>query len=115
MSDKRASMNNETATVLALGLLVAGSIIYFFFFGLGNYNYGITDKLPDKNQGNEYVYGGGPDSVPRQTLLTYPDPADGVQRSNAIREKLYGGKETKKIVDSLSVPTDSTQADTTKK
>lgn len=44
----------------------------------------------DVRAGDEYVYGVHPDSAARQTKIKYTAKPELEQRTNAIREKLYG-------------------------
>ena len=45
----------------------------------------------DLNQGNEYVYGVSPDSLPRQMSYKYDAKPELETRVSDIRAKLYGG------------------------
>ncbi|QRR02804.1 hypothetical protein [Dyadobacter sandarakinus] len=45
----------------------------------------------DVNQGNEYVYGVSPDSLPRQMANKYPAKPELDERVNNIRAKLFSG------------------------
>jgi hypothetical protein len=53
-------------------------------------------KQIDLNAGNEYVYGVHPDSAAAQTLLKYDAKPELEVKANAIREKLFNGKEISK-------------------
>lgn len=50
-----------------------------------------TIDQPDVRAGDEYVYGVHPDSAARQTKIKYTAKPELEQRTNAIREKLFGG------------------------
>ncbi|MEN9386138.1 MAG: hypothetical protein RLZZ185_879 [Bacteroidota bacterium] len=53
-------------------------------------------KQKDVQAGNEYVYGVHPDSAAAQTKNTYTAKPELEVRANAIREKLFQGKEISK-------------------
>ncbi len=53
-------------------------------------------KQKDVQEGNEYVYGVHPDSAAAQTKNTYTAKPELEVRANAIREKLFQGKEISK-------------------
>jgi hypothetical protein len=53
-------------------------------------------KQKDLNEGNEYVYGVHPDSAAVQTNLKYDPKPELEMKANAIREKLFNGKEISK-------------------
>ena len=53
-------------------------------------------KQKDVQAGNEYVYGVHPDSAAAQTKNTYTAKPELEVRANAIREKLFLGKEISK-------------------
>ncbi|TAE19371.1 MAG: hypothetical protein EAZ95_02140 [Bacteroidetes bacterium] len=57
--------------------------------GTERYN-AVTEKTKDQREKDTRVYGDGKDQPARQTKVTYPDPADGQARADAIREKFYG-------------------------
>lgn len=50
-----------------------------------------TIDQPDLRAGDEYVYGVHPDSAARQSKIKYTAKPELEQRTNAIREKLFGG------------------------
>ncbi|AYQ33830.1 MULTISPECIES: hypothetical protein [Runella] len=50
-----------------------------------------TIEQTDLRAGDEYVYGVHPDSAARQTKIKYTAKPELEQRTNAIREKLFGG------------------------
>ncbi len=50
----------------------------------------VTEKTKDARDKDTRIYGDGKDQPARQTKNTYPDPADGQARADAIREKFYG-------------------------
>ncbi|WP_428656640.1 hypothetical protein [Runella sp.] len=49
-----------------------------------------TIAQTDVRAGDEYVYGVHPDSAARQTKIKYTAKPELEQRTNAIREKLFG-------------------------
>lgn len=49
-----------------------------------------TIDQTDVRSGDEYVYGVHPDSAARQTKIKYTAKPELEQRTNAIREKLFG-------------------------
>jgi hypothetical protein len=53
-------------------------------------------KQKDVHAGDEYVYGVHPDSAAAQTKNTYTAKPELEVRANAIREKLFQGKEISK-------------------
>ncbi|WP_395767679.1 hypothetical protein [Aquirufa sp.] len=53
-------------------------------------------KQKDVHAGNEYVYGVHPDSAAVQSKNTYTAKPELEVRANAIREKLFQGKEISK-------------------
>jgi hypothetical protein len=57
--------------------------------GVDRYN-ALTDKSKDHHEKDTRVYGDGKEKPAKQTANTYPDPADGQTRADAIREKFYG-------------------------
>ncbi|MFN8347208.1 MAG: hypothetical protein U0X91_19555 [Spirosomataceae bacterium] len=73
-----------------------------------------TIDQPDVRAGDEYVYGVHPDSAARQTKIKYTAKPELEQRTNAIREKLYGSAtaETTAPVAAVAAPAaaDSTAA-----
>lgn len=50
----------------------------------------LTDKSKDHRAKDSRVYGDGKGQPARQTKQTYPDPADGQARADAVKEKFYG-------------------------
>ncbi len=57
--------------------------------GVDRYN-AVTEKTKDLREKDARIYGDGKDQPARQTKQTYPDPAEGAARTEAIREKFYG-------------------------
>jgi hypothetical protein len=53
-------------------------------------------KQKDVRKGDEYVYGIHPDSAAAQSKLSYTAKPELEVRANAIREKLFQGKEISK-------------------
>lgn len=73
-------------------ILLALAIAFIGFLtacGTDRYN-AITDKTKDQHEKDTRIYGDGKEQPARQTKNTYPDPADGQARADAIREKFYG-------------------------
>lgn len=55
-----------------------------------NYQVNNTIKQPDHRKGDEYVYGVHPDSSAKQLKNKYTAKPELEQRTNAIREKMFG-------------------------
>jgi|GEM_PF-2589457 len=82
--------------------------------GVDRYNV-TTDKSKDYHDKDERIYGDGKDQPARQTKNTYPDPADGQARADAIREKFYGKANTGAPATTLKADTTATKPDSTAK
>lgn len=55
-----------------------------------NYQKNNTIKQKDLNEGNERVYGDGPNAPARQLAKQYEATPEEIARAAALREKLYG-------------------------
>ncbi|MGD1840511.1 MAG: hypothetical protein ACFB0B_06385 [Thermonemataceae bacterium] len=75
--------------------------------GLSQYNNSELSKLPDHNEGNEYVYGIEGDSA-RQLRNEYTDSPESLKRTIAIREMMFGDDKTS-LESTTQLPGDSTQ------
>lgn len=64
----------------------------------------------DVRAGDEYVYGVHPDSAARQTKIKYTAKPELEQRTNAIREKLYGAAATAETTAPVATVADSATA-----
>jgi hypothetical protein len=85
--------------------------------GVDRYNV-TTEKTKDHHEKDDRIYGDGKDQPARQTKLTYPDPADGQARADAIREKFYGkAAEAAPVAktDTTAIKTDTTKKEEKKK
>ena len=69
-------------------LVIALCVLSLSSCSLDRYN-AVTEKTHDYRDKDPHIYGekGKP---ARQTENTYPDPANGQDRADAIREKMYG-------------------------
>lgn len=68
------------------------AVIIFLGMGLTSCDYQVNNsiKQPDHRKGDVYVYGVHPDSAAVQSKKKYTAKPELEQRTNAIREKMFG-------------------------
>ncbi len=71
--------------------LKISALLLVVSLGSCKYQKNNTIDQPDVRAGDEYIYGVHPDSAARQTKNKYTAKPELEQRTNAIREKLFGG------------------------